>query len=122
MDTRNLIGYQYLPELGDKFKAIDPSQNVDLPGDFFAANLSEVDAAMQLADKAFAEYRYTGKDKKAAFLRSIADEINALGDELIHRAMAESGLPEARLQGERGRTTGQLNMFANLLEEGSWVE
>jgi alpha-ketoglutaric semialdehyde dehydrogenase len=55
-------------------------------------------------------------------LRSIAEEINAIGDTLIECAMAESGLPAQRLQGERGRTTGQLNMYANLLEEGSWVE
>ena len=122
MDTRNLIGYNYLPQLGKTFKAIDPSTGLELPGEFYSANISEVNAAMELADKAFAAYRDTGKDKKAAFLRSIADEILALGDELIERAMAESGLPAARLQGERGRTTGQLNMYANLLEEGSWVE
>ena len=122
MDTRNLIGYNYLPQLGNKFKAIDPALGIDLPGDFYAASMAEVDAAMNLADKAFAVYRNIGKDKKAAFLRGIAEEIIALGDTLIERAMSESGLPAARLQGERGRTTGQLNMFANLLEEGSWVE
>ena len=122
MDTRNLIGYNYLPQLGNKFKAIDPALGVDLPGDFYAASMAEVDAAMTLADKAFAVYRNIGKDKKVAFLRSIAEEIIALGNTLIERAMSESGLPAARLQGERGRTTGQLNMFANLLEEGSWVE
>jgi alpha-ketoglutaric semialdehyde dehydrogenase len=122
MDTRNLVGYNYLPQLGNKFKAIDPTTGLELPGDFYSANISEVNAAMELADKAFAEYRYIDKDKKAAFLRSIADEILALGDALIERAMAESGLPTARLQGERGRTTGQLTLYANLLEEGSWVE
>jgi len=78
--------------------------------------------ALNLAEKAANSYRYTDKKTKAAFLRSIAEEINALGDKLIERAMAESGLPQARLQGERGRTTGQLNMFADLVEEGSWVE
>ncbi|HZX59310.1 MAG TPA: aldehyde dehydrogenase (NADP(+)), partial [Mucilaginibacter sp.] len=62
------------------------------------------------------------RKRKAAFLRDIANEIDAIGNELIERAMAESGLPQARLQGERGRTTGQLHMFANLVEEGSWVE
>ncbi len=68
MDTRNLIGYNYLPELGNKFKAADPALGVDLPGDFYAASLSEADAAVNLADKAFAEYRSVGKNKKAAFL------------------------------------------------------
>jgi alpha-ketoglutaric semialdehyde dehydrogenase len=122
METRNLIGYNYQPEQGKKFKAIDPALGIDLPGEFYAANIAEAGAAMKLADKAFSIYRNIGGAKKAAFLRSIADEIIAIGAPLIERAMAESGLPEARLIGERGRTTNQLKMFADLLEEGSWVE
>lgn len=122
METRNLIGYNYQPGEGDKFKAIDPSLGIDLPGDFYAASISEADAAMNLADKAFAAYRNIGTTQKAAFLRGIADEIMTVGDALIERAMAESGLPAARLQGERARTTNQLKMFADLVEEGSWVE
>ena len=81
-----------------------------------------MDAALNLAEQAYNTYRYTDKKTKAEFLRSIAEEINAIGSELIERAMAESGLPQARLEGERGRTTGQLNLFADLVEEGSWVE
>jgi alpha-ketoglutaric semialdehyde dehydrogenase len=122
MDTRNLIGYNYLPEIGNKFKAKDPALGVDLPGEFYAANLSEADAAMKLADKAFAVYRIIDKNTKAAFLRSIADEMKAISSDIIERAMAESGLPAPRLQGELARTTNQLYMFAALLEEGSWVE
>jgi len=121
MNTQNLIGYHYT-EVKKTFKAIDPSSGKELGGDFSIASTDDVDAALNLAEKAFGIYRYTDKKTKAAFLRSIADEINAIGDELIDRAMAESGLPQARLQGERGRTTGQLNMFADLVEEGSWVE
>ena len=54
-------------------------------------------------------------------METIADEILALGDDLIKRGMEETGLPEARLTGERGRTVGQLKLFASLLREGSWV-
>ncbi len=122
MDTRNLIGYNYLPQLGNMFKAVDPSLGVDMPGEFFAASMSEADAAMNTACKAFDIYKNIGKDKKASFLRAIAKEILAIGDDLIERAMGESGLPAPRLQGERSRTTNQLYMFADLLEEGSWVE
>ncbi|MFI5136581.1 MAG: aldehyde dehydrogenase (NADP(+)) [Sphingobacteriales bacterium] len=122
MDTRNLIGYNYSPRIGNIFKAVNPASGEELEGDFYAAGLLEADEAVTLAEKAFGEYRFADKNKKAAFLRSIADEILALGDELIERAMAETGLPAARLQGERARTTGQLYMFAALLEEGSWVE
>jgi len=122
METANLIGYQYTTPNGKAFKAIDPSSDTELLGDFYPASLADVDAALNLAEKAFGVYRYIDNKIKAAFLRSIADEINAIGDELIERAMAESGLPQARLQGERGRATGQLNLFADLVEEGSWVE
>jgi alpha-ketoglutaric semialdehyde dehydrogenase len=122
METRNLIGYDYQPEQGNKFTAVDPSLGIDLPGEFRAASISEADAAMKLADRAFTSYRSIGPKKKAAFLRTIADEIIAIGDPLIERASAESGLPAARLQGERARTTNQLKMFADLLDEGSWVE
>src|SRR5665213_649030 len=122
METGNLIGYQYKEPAGKAFKAIDPSSGAELDGEFYAASLADVDSALTLAEKAADIYRYTDKKTKAGFLRSIAEEIMAIGDELIERAMAESGLPQARLQGERGRTTGQLNMFADLVEEGSWVE
>jgi len=121
MKTQNLIGYQYKD--GSKtFRAIDPSMGKELEGDFQIASIEDVDKALALAEKAFAVYRNIAKDTKAAFLLDIAAEINAIGDQLIDRAVAESGLPQARLQGERGRTTGQLTLFANLVKEGSWVE
>jgi NADP-dependent aldehyde dehydrogenase len=122
METKNLIGYEYLPSEGKKFTAFNPALNQDIPGDFYPASLKEVDDAMNLAEKAFAVYRHLDRHKKAEFLRAIAVEINALGDELIERASAESGLPAGRLQGERTRTTNQMLMFAALVEEGSWVE
>lgn len=122
MNIQNIIGYTIQPKAGKSFKAINPATNAELDGDFYIASTADADAAMQLADKAFAVYRHTDAKTKAAFLRSIAEGITALGDELINRCVAESGLPVPRLQGERNRTTGQLNMYANLLEEGSWVE
>ena len=122
METKNLIGYQYLPNSGKKFNAFNPATGTDIPGDFYPATLQEVDDAMNLANQAFAEYRNIDRHKKAAFLRAIADEVNALGDELIERAMSETGLAAPRLQGERARTTNQMLMFAALVEEGSWVE
>ena len=56
------------------------------------------------------------------FLETIAEQILALGDGLIERAMRESGLPRARLEGERGRTVGQLRLFASVVREGSWLQ
>jgi NADP-dependent aldehyde dehydrogenase len=121
MKTQNLLGYSYT-EGRKTFRAIDPSSDKELDGEFHIATGFDVDAALILAEKAFAVYRNIDKKRKATFLRNIAEEINNIGDDLINRAMAESGLPQARLQGERGRTMGQLNMFADLVEEGSWVE
>ncbi|MFD0793305.1 aldehyde dehydrogenase (NADP(+)) [Mucilaginibacter litoreus] len=121
METQNLIGYSYVKG-GKAFKAVNPATGEYLDAEFNAASVEDAGKAMRLAAEAFETYSLTNRSIKAAFLRSIADEINNLGDALIECAMAESGLPEARLQGERGRTTGQLNMYANMLEEGSWVE
>jgi NADP-dependent aldehyde dehydrogenase len=82
----------------------------------------EIDETVQKAHKAFLMYRNLSGKEKAQLLRKIADEIETLGDALISTASKESNLPEARLTGERGRTTGQLRLFASLVEEGSWVE
>ncbi len=89
---------------------------------FNEASLAEINAVMERSLTAFQEYRQISSDDKAVFLECIATEIEALGDALIVQASAETNLPAARLTGERGRTTFQLRMFANMLREGSWVE
>lgn len=80
------------------------------------------DIADACAAAAAAQEFYAGLplEKRAAFLRRIAERIDALGDDLTRRAMLESGLPEARLNGERGRTVGQLRLFADEVENGGW--
>lgn len=77
---------------------------------------------MQESHLAFLSYKNFSGKKKAEFLRAIADEIEVLGSELVQTAMRETNLPEARIINERGRTTGHCRMFADLVEEGSWVE
>lgn len=108
-------------EEGTTFQAIDPSTGNYLNGSFSTATLADADRAMASASEAFKIYKHIPKDCKAAFLREIANEIVLLGDVLIERASIESGLPLVRLQGELGRTAGQLKLFADLVEEGSWV-
>jgi alpha-ketoglutaric semialdehyde dehydrogenase len=122
MNGLNLIGNEYAVANTTAFKAINPLTSGLLDGDFFPAQQNDVDEALKQAVSAFAVYKNIDKDRKAAFLRAIASEILDLGDTLIERACAESGLPVGRIQGERGRTVGQLNMFADLVAEGSWVE
>ena len=105
----------------ETFVAIDPSTGQKIEPPFGAADASHVERACALADAAFASFSETTLEARAAFLEAIADGIAAIGDELIERAMAESGLPRARLEGERGRTMGQLRMFAAFVRAGDWL-
>ena len=119
---QNYIGAR-LSGLGMRtFRGVDPVKNVELETVFHDATSEEIDAAVQLAESAFVAYRRKSPKERAAFLVAIAVEIEAMGDELLNQAALESALPAARLIGERGRTTGQLRMFAAMLEEGSWVD
>lgn len=88
---------------------------------FDAHGIDDVAAACAAADAAFEAYRHTGREERAAFLERIGAEIIAIGDTLIETAMRESGLPRARLEGERGRTVGQLKMFADVVRRGEWL-
>lgn len=119
---KNYIGHN-LSAKGDKsYKTFNPQLNIENNATFTEASSSEIEMACELADKAFHRFKtYSGKDK-AMFLNAIADEILALDDKLIKTYCSETGLPEGRAKGERGRTVGQLRMFANLVGEGSWVE
>jgi len=119
---KQFIGYRRSTDSANTFQALNPATAQPLPGVFYPASAIEADEAMQLAAKAFETYQHLSGKTKAAFLTAIAEEILALGDALIQRAMVETALPQARLEGERGRTVGQLRLFAQHLEEGSWVE
>ncbi|TMI62555.1 MAG: aldehyde dehydrogenase (NADP(+)) [Bacteroidetes bacterium] len=89
---------------------------------FKDTSLSEIDSIMQKAWTAFHVYRKMSLKRRAGFMRAIAVELEACGDELIQVAMSETNLPEARLRGERGRTIFQLNQYAAACENGEWLE
>ncbi|ELX12692.1 NADP-dependent fatty aldehyde dehydrogenase AldH [Janthinobacterium sp. HH01] len=99
-------------------KAIDPSRNVEIEPAFGLASAADLQRACELADQAFDIYRATGLEARAKFLETIADRIMDIGPALIERAMQESGLPQARLEGERGRTCNQLRLFAKVVRDG----
>lgn len=115
------IGNQFSAKGQRTFQAFDPVKQQWLPASFTEATPEEIDAAVTLAANAFTHYKKASAEKRATFLMSIADNIIALGDELLETASSETGLPLTRLQGERDRTTNQLRLFAQLLTEGSWV-
>ncbi|WP_158964961.1 aldehyde dehydrogenase (NADP(+)) [Chachezhania sediminis] len=92
------------------------------PDRFAEGTPEQVALACEAAEEAFWSYGYTTRAERAAFLREIADQIEARADAITPMAMKESGLPEARLQGERGRTTGQLRLFADHIEKGDYLD
>lgn len=105
----------------DTFQAADPCTGSLLEPAFACATPDDVDRACALAAACFDAYRETSLEDRAAFLERIAEEIMNLGDVLIARALVETGLPRARLEGERGRTVGQLRLFADTVRKGDWI-
>jgi len=103
-------------------RGIDPSTGKELEPAYGGASAAELERACALAHAAFDTYRETGLEARARFLEAIAEKILGIGDALIERAMQESGLPRARLEGERGRTVNQVKLFASVVREGSWQE
>jgi alpha-ketoglutaric semialdehyde dehydrogenase len=103
------------------FQAVNATTGESLSPSFSAAGNAEVERACALAWSAFEPFRALEPDARARFLETIADRIQALGDELLERGHAETGLPIARLTGERGRTMGQLRLFADELRKGGWL-
>jgi alpha-ketoglutaric semialdehyde dehydrogenase len=118
----NLVAGKWVGAGAKTFSNSNPATGEKLTPIFHEASDDEVQRAATEAATAFDIFSQTTAEQRADFLRRIAEEINNLGDELIQRAKAETALPEARLTGERARTTGQLIMFAELIREGSWVE
>src|SRR5689334_9239121 len=119
---KNIIAGSPIATGPAQFCAIDPATGQEFDRAFHEANEAQVDQALRAADQAFADYRRRPAADRARFLREIATQIESLGDDLIDRANRETALGVERLRGERGRTTAQLRMFADLIEEGSWVD
>ena len=119
---RSIIGFRRSDANVDVFRAINPASGAELTPDYHVASATEVDQAVQLAGSAFESYRRSTPKVKSAFLRKIAENIESLGDVLEARATEETALPAARIRSETARTCQQLRLFAQLVEEGSWVD
>lgn len=103
-------------------RAINPATGAPLEPAFAIASEADVARACELAAQAFDIYRATSPEARAVFLETIANNIMEIGDALIQRANEETGLPIARLEGERGRTIGQLRLFAQVVRAGEWLD
>lgn len=117
-----LIGHAGVHGTAGEFHAHDPATGDTLLPAFGGGDRDTVARACELARIAFDAYREMTHGVRAAFLETIAARILDCGDELIERAMAETGLTRARLEGERARTLSQLRLFAETVREGSFVE
>jgi NADP-dependent aldehyde dehydrogenase len=122
MTGKNLIGSKLSAKGSITFTTFNPELNKENKTVFTEATSEEINEAVELASLAFKEFREISGKQKAAFLNTIADEILVLDDLLIQTYCSETGLSVERAKGERVRTIGQLRSFANLVEEGSWVE
>lgn len=89
---------------------------------FAEGGAAEVDSAASLAEEAFWSFGYSTRDERAAFLEAIADEIEARAEAITEIGSGETGLPAARLVSERGRTTGQLRLFASHIRKGDYLD
>ncbi|MGO2242856.1 MAG: aldehyde dehydrogenase (NADP(+)) [Halomonas sp.] len=117
-----LIGQKSVTGTQANIQAVNPATGETLKPVYAGGSRAHVEQACELAEAAYNTYRETSHEERATFLETIAREIEAIGSELIERAMAESGLPHARLEGERGRTCGQLRLFASVVRAGEWLD
>ena len=121
LSGRSIVGFKTGADSSEVFHAVNPATGDQLEPGFAAATSDEVERAAKLAHEAFASYSQTSGRERGAFLRKIAANIEAVSAEIVERAEQETALPKARLQGEVARTCGQLRLFAQLVEDGSWV-
>src|SRR5438309_8460371 len=121
LSGRSLVGFRQGAASGEPHHASDPTTGQSLEPGFFPPTAEEIELAVQLAAQAFPPYRHTSGRERAAFLRKIADNIEAAAPDIVERAGKETALPQARLQAETARTCAQLRLFAQVAEEGSWV-
>jgi len=105
----------------ETYRAVDAATGALLDPAFHVAAIEDIEQACALAARAFDEYRAADLGRRARFLDAIAERIESIGDELIVRAMTETGLPRPRLEGERSRTVGQLRLFAAVVRDGGWL-
>lgn len=122
ISEKNSIGYSESALGIESFYAYNPNSREPLGTSYYEATPAEVDRAVSLAENAFTTYREKTGIEKALFLDEIAEALGEIEEQLIVVCHQETALPEGRLKGELGRTTGQLKLFASLLREGSWVD
>ncbi len=108
---------------GESFHSFHPVDGRSLDPAYTSATPADLDRALAAATAAVLFLAGSTGKLRGALLRRIADGIDAAADALVERAHLETALPpKPRLAGEVARTSGQLRLFAQVIEEGSWVD
>lgn len=119
LNGKSLINGEWVTGSGDTVTGFNPATNEALAPEFSLVGAEQLDQATAAAKEAFSSYRLTTPEERAAFLEEAAEQIEARREDIIARATQETGLPEARLNGETSRTTNQLRLFAQVLRHGN---
>jgi alpha-ketoglutaric semialdehyde dehydrogenase len=122
LSGQSFIGFARSQSTGPSQRCVNPATATELPTAFFQASSADVEQACSLALAAAPVLAALVGTQKAAFLRAIVSRIEAATPDLVARATQETALPEARCQGEIGRTMSQLRLFADLVETGDWLD
>ena len=118
----SLIGATEVAGDQPPLRGVKPATGAELEPSFGGVGKADIERACGLAWDAFDSFRETSLDARARFLEAIPSEIVNLGDVLVERAVTETGLPRARIEGERARTIGQLRLFASVVRAGDWLD
>ena len=116
-----LIGAADVRGSAGEVRGVDPATGAQLEPAYGLGDATDVDRAVALAWEAFPVYRATSQKARSAFLTTVADNIDALGDTLVARVVAETGIPDPRVRGELARTTNQLRLFATVVTDGRFL-
>ncbi len=118
----NFIGYEKSGAGNHTIQVFSTLEKKYLADTFFVATDDEINATIAKAKSAFKLMKQIPDENRALFLETIALEIERTAEENIEMAVLESGLPIGRLQGETGRTVGQLRLFAKIVREGTYMQ
>lgn len=117
-----LIQGKWKPGQGGSYQTVNPATGQPLEPQLSYAGNSQIEVAVAAAANAAPVYAATTLQQRGQFLQACADEIMALGDELLERLKAETGYPQARVEGERARTCNQLKLFASTIQSGEFLD
>jgi NADP-dependent aldehyde dehydrogenase len=117
-----IIGAHDVPATEGTMQALNPATQQLIEPDFALGGAAQVHQAAILADEAFDSYSHTSLSQRAAFLESIADNLETVRKELADRAALETGLPQAQLEGEATRAATQFRQFAEVVRRGRFLQ